>query len=92
MPLGLLALALGGFGIGLTEFVILGLLPEVAADFAVNEAAAGWLVTGYALGVAIGALVITAATTKLPRKPVLLGLLVLFIAATSSPRSPPVTN
>lgn len=80
MPLGLLALALGGFGIGLTEFVILGLLPEVAADFAVSEAAAGWLVTGYALGVAIGALVITAATTKLPRKPVLLGLLVLFIA------------
>ena len=41
MPLGLVALAIGGFGIGLTEFVIMGLLPEVAADFGVTEAAAG---------------------------------------------------
>ncbi|WP_213815137.1 MFS transporter [Glaciihabitans sp. dw_435] len=79
MPIGLLALALGGFGIGLTEFVIVGLLPEVAADFSVDEAAAGWLVTGYALSVAVGALLITAAVTRLPRKRVLLGLLVLFI-------------
>ncbi|WAC67176.1 MFS transporter [Agrococcus sp. SL85] len=80
MPLGLLALALGGFGIGLTEFVIMGLLPEVAADFGVDEAAAGWLVTGYALAVAIGAVVITALALRLPRKATLLGLLVLFIA------------
>lgn len=79
MPLALLALALGGFGIGLTEFVIAGLLPEVAADFAVDEATAGWLISGYALSVAAGAVLITAATTRLPRKPVLLGLLVLFI-------------
>jgi len=79
MPLGLIALALGGFGIGLTEFVILGLLPEVAADFGVNEAAAGWLITGYALAVAVGALALTAAVTRLPRKQVLMGLLVLFI-------------
>ena len=49
MPAGLIALALGGFGIGLTEFVIMGLLPEVAADFGVTEAAAGWLISGYAL-------------------------------------------
>ena len=42
MPLGLLALAIGGFGIGLTEFVILGLLPEVAADFGVSESVAGY--------------------------------------------------
>ncbi|GAA1949919.1 MFS transporter [Microbacterium aquimaris] len=79
MPLGLIALALGAFGIGLTEFVIMGLLPEVAADFAVSEAAAGWLISGYALSVVVGALGITAATTRLPRKPVLLGLMVLFI-------------
>lgn len=80
MPAGLIALALGGFGIGLTEFVIMGLLPEVAADFAVSEAAAGWFISGYALSVAVGALLVTAAVTRLPRKPVLIGLLVLFIA------------
>ncbi|MBN9159277.1 MFS transporter [Microbacterium sp.] len=79
MPLGLIALALGAFGIGLTEFVIMGLLPEVAADFGVTEAAAGWLISGYALSVVVGALFLTAATTRLPRKPVLLGLIVLFI-------------
>ncbi|MGO1725832.1 MFS transporter [Glutamicibacter sp. BW77] len=79
MPLGLIALALGAFGIGLTEFVIMGLLPEVAADFAVSEAAAGWLISGYALSVVVGALGLTAATVRLPRKPVLAGLLVLFI-------------
>ncbi|WP_334152836.1 MFS transporter [Microbacterium sp.] len=80
MPLGLIALAIGAFGIGLTEFVIMGLLPEVASDFAVTEATAGWLISGYALSVVVGALGLTAATTRLPRKPVLLGLLVLFIA------------
>ncbi|MBO9627514.1 MAG: MFS transporter [Microbacterium sp.] len=80
MPLGLIALAIGAFGIGLTEFVIMGLLPEVATDFGVTEATAGWLISGYALGVVVGALVLTAATTRLPRKPVLLGLVVLFIA------------
>ncbi|MEN0024850.1 MFS transporter [Curtobacterium sp. 458] len=79
MPAGLIALALGGFGIGLTEFVITGLLPEVAADYGVTETTAGWLVTGYALAVIIGALGLTAATTRLPRKQVLLGLLVLFV-------------
>lgn len=80
MPLGLIALAIGGFGIGLTEFVIMGLLPEVAADFEVTEASAGWLISGYALAVVVGALGLTAATTRLPRKPVLMGLLGLFIA------------
>ncbi len=79
MPAGLIALALGGFGIGLTEFVITGLLPEVAADYGVTETTAGWLVTGYALAVIVGALGLTAATTRLPRKQVLLGLLVLFV-------------
>ncbi|GAA1765991.1 MFS transporter [Pseudarthrobacter sulfonivorans] len=80
MPIGLIALALGGFGIGLTEFVIMGLLPEVAADFHVDEATAGWLISGYALAVVVGALLLTAAVTRFERKPVLAVLLVLFIA------------
>jgi DHA1 family inner membrane transport protein len=80
MPIGLIALALGGFGIGLTEFVIMGLLPEVAAEFQVNEATAGWLISGYALAVVVGALLLTAAVTRFERKPVLAVLLVLFIA------------
>ena len=79
MPLGLLALAIGGFGVGLTEFVIMGLLPEVAADFAVTEAEAGWLITGYALTVAVGAVLLTAAVSRLNRKRVLMSLMVLFI-------------
>ncbi|PZF99584.1 MFS transporter [Micromonospora deserti] len=79
MPAGLLALAVGAFGIGLTEFVIMGLLPQVAADFAVTESVAGWLISGYALSVAVGGVALTAAVTRLPRKPVLLGLMVLFI-------------
>jgi DHA1 family inner membrane transport protein len=79
MPIGLIALALGGFGIGLTEFVIMGLLPEVAADFSVSEATAGWLISGYALAVVVGALLLTAAVTRFDRKPVLAVLMVLFI-------------
>jgi DHA1 family inner membrane transport protein len=80
MPIGLIALALGGFGIGLTEFVIMGLLPEVAAEFNVDEATAGWLISGYALAVVVGALLLTAAVTRFERKPVLAVLLVLFVA------------
>lgn len=80
MPLALLALTLGGFGIGLTEFVVAGLLPEVADAFDVSEARAGALVSGYALSVAIGAVLVTAAVTRLDRKRVLVGLMLLFIA------------
>lgn len=80
MPIGLIALALGGFGIGLTEFVIMGLLPEVAADFQVSEATAGWLISGYALAVVVGALLLTAAVTRFERKPVLAVLMVVFVA------------
>jgi DHA1 family inner membrane transport protein len=79
MPAGLTALALGGFGIGLTEFLIAGLLPQVASSFAVSEAAAGRLISGYALSVAIGAIALTAATARLPRKQILLGLMTLFV-------------
>ncbi|WP_282944556.1 MFS transporter [Cellulomonas endometrii] len=80
MPLALLALAVGGFGIGLTEFVIMGLLPEVAADFGVTEPVAGYLISGYAIAVAVGAVGLTAAVTRFDRKRVLVGLMVLFIA------------
>src|ERR1700754_1581130 len=80
MPPALLALATGAFGIGTTEFVIAGLLPDVAGDFGVSIPTAGLLISGYALGVAVGAPLVTAATTRLPRKAVLLGLMAVFIA------------
>ncbi|WSV18466.1 MFS transporter [Streptomyces prunicolor] len=76
----MLALALGGFGIGLTEFVIAGLLPQVSHGLDVSTAAAGWLISGYALTVAVGAIAVTAATAALPQKPLLVGLLALFVA------------
>ncbi|MDX3385956.1 MFS transporter [Streptomyces niveiscabiei] len=80
MPLALLALAIGAFGIGTTEFVIMGLLPEVAADYGVSIPTAGYLVTGYALGVMIGAPLMTALGTKISRKRMLMLLMGLFIA------------
>src|SRR6476646_5762252 len=79
MPSGLIALALGGFGIGLTEFLIAGLLPQVASSFDVSEATAGRLISGYALSVAVGAIALTAATAPLPRKQVVVGLVALFV-------------
>ena len=80
MPLALLALAIGAFGIGTTEFVIMGLLPEVAGDFGVTIPTAGWLVTGYALGVVVGAPLMTVLGTRISRKRMLMLLMGLFIA------------
>jgi len=80
MPLALLALSMGAFAIGTTEFAIVGLLPSVATDLHVSIPTAGLLVTGYALSVAIGAPLTTAAGSRLPRKTVLLSLMGLFIA------------
>ncbi|WP_435156139.1 MFS transporter [Amycolatopsis sacchari] len=80
MPVALFALALSAFGIGTTEFVIMGLLPEVAGDFGVSIPTAGLLISGYALGVVVGAPVLTALGSRVPRKTVLVGLMVLFIA------------
>ncbi|MED4570021.1 MFS transporter [Brevibacillus agri] len=77
--LALYALTLGAFAIGMTEFIIMGLLQEVAADLHVSIPLAGLLITGYALGVAAGAPVITIATHKMPRKALLLFLMILFI-------------
>jgi DHA1 family inner membrane transport protein len=79
MPLPLLALALAAFGIGTTEFVIMGLLPEVAADLGVGIPSAGLLVTGYALGVVIGAPIVAIVTNGLPRKATLIALMAVFI-------------
>ncbi|KAA8705543.1 MFS transporter [Pseudomonas cannabina] len=79
MPLSLLILALSAFAIGTTEFVIMGLLPDVAADLGVSIPGAGWLVTGYALGVAVGAPFMAMATARLPRKAALVTLMGIFI-------------
>ncbi|MBC9208105.1 MFS transporter [Roseomonas aerophila] len=79
MPFALYALTAGAFGIGVTEFVIMGLLLEVSADLGVTIAAAGLLISGYALGVVVGAPLLTALTARWPRKGVLIGLMVIFI-------------
>ena len=79
MNLPLLALAVAAFGIGTTEFVIMGLLPEVATDLGVTIPAAGMLVSAYALGVAVGGPVLAVATARLPRKTTLAWLMALFI-------------
>ena len=79
MPLALLALAVSAFGIGTTEFVIMGLLPEVAADLHVTIPTAGLLISGYALGVVVGGPLLAVAGNRIPRKNLLVGLMVLFI-------------
>lgn len=78
IPLALLALTLGAFAIGTTEFVIVGLLPTIAADLQVSLPSAGLLVSLYALGVAIGAPVLTALTGRVPRKTLLVALMLVF--------------
>ena len=78
MPLALWALTLSAFAIGTTEFVIVGLIPTIAASLGVSLPSAGLLVSLYALGVAVGAPLLTALTSRVPRKPLLLGLMALF--------------
>lgn len=78
-PPGLLALAIGGFGIGLTEFVISGLLTDVATSLKVSVPAAGALIWVYALAVVVGAFTVTAALSRRPPKTALLVLLIFFI-------------
>jgi len=78
MPLALWALTLSAFAIGTTEFVIVGLIPTIAASLGVSVPSAGLLVSLYALGVAVGAPVLTALTGRVPRKLLLLGLMALF--------------
>lgn len=78
MPLALYALAVGAFGIGVTEFVIMGLLLEVSGDLNVSISAAGMLISGYALGVMAGAPIMTVVTARWPRKATLLALMAIF--------------
>jgi DHA1 family inner membrane transport protein len=80
MPLALLALAVGAFGIGTTEFVVTGLLPQIAGTYGVSVPTAGWLATGYALGVMLGAPVMAVAGARAPRKRMLMIAMVLFTA------------
>nr|WP_269810531.1 MFS transporter [Kineosporia rhizophila] len=89
----LFALALGGFAVGLTEFVVMGLLPDIARDllpeqYATDREAAiartGWLISAYALGVVAGAPTIAALTARVQRKPLVLGLLGLFVVGTAA--------
>lgn len=79
MPLALLALAVSAFGIGTTEFVMMGLLPNVADDLGTSVPTAGYLVSAYAIGVVLGAPLLTALGSRLPRKRMLLLLMSLFI-------------
>ena len=79
MPLALWALTLSAFAIGTTEFVIVGLVPTIAADLGVSLPSAGLLVSLYAVGVAIGAPILTALTGRWNRKIVLMSLMGLFV-------------
>ncbi|MEU9704522.1 MFS transporter [Streptomyces sp. NPDC047981] len=78
MPLALLALAVSAFGIGTTEFVMMGLLPNVADDLGTSVPTAGHLVSAYAIGVVVGAPLLTALGSRVPRKKMLLLLMALF--------------
>ncbi|MFP1842353.1 MFS transporter [Lonsdalea quercina] len=78
MPIALLALAVGAFGIGLTEFVIAGILPQIAAEFSVSIPQAGMMATSYALGVFVGAPLLTVLGSRVPRKAMLIVLAVIF--------------
>ncbi|MER6119320.1 MFS transporter [Streptomyces sp. NPDC001743] len=78
MPLALLALAVSAFGIGTTEFVMMGLLPDVADDLGTSVPTAGYLVSAYAIGVVVGAPLLTAVGSRIPRKRMLLLLMALF--------------
>ena len=78
MPLAILALAVSAFGIGTTEFAMMGLLPDVAGDLGTSVPTAGYLVSAYALGVVVGAPLLTALGARVPRKRMLLLLMGLF--------------
>ncbi len=74
----LVSLAIGAFGIGVTEFAPMGMLPGIASDLGVSIPAAGLLVSAYAIGVLIGAPLMTLTTGKIPRRYLLIGLMAIF--------------
>lgn len=84
MPIALYALAAGAFGIGVTEFVIMGLLLDVGSDLGVSVTTAGTLISGYALGVVVGAPILTILTSRWRQKSALLTLMLIFIAGNAA--------
>ncbi|MDT8266118.1 MFS transporter, partial [Roseomonas sp. DSM 102946] len=74
----LLALAIGAFGIGVTEFAPMGMLPVIAGDLGVSIPRAGLLVSAYAMGVLLGAPLMTLAFARMPRRRLLIGLMGIF--------------
>ncbi|WP_333771465.1 MFS transporter [Streptomyces sp. IBSBF 2435] len=84
MPLAILALAVSAFGIGTTEFMMMGLLPDVADSLGTSVPTAGYLVSAYALGVVVGAPLLTGLGARIPRKRMLLLLMALFTAGNAA--------
>ena len=79
MPRALLALAIGAFGIGTTEFVVMGMPPEIADGFGVSVSAVGLLISAYAVGVVVGAPTLTALGVRFTPRQTLVGLMVVFV-------------
>lgn len=79
LPIAIWALTVSVFAIGTTEVVMIGLLPTIAKEFSTSISSAGWLVTSYAIGVAIGGPIVTAFTNKVNRKKLLLGIVLFFV-------------
>jgi DHA1 family inner membrane transport protein len=79
VPRALLALAIGAFGIGTTEFVVMGMLPEIAEGLGVSVPSVGLLISAYAVGVVVGAPTLTALGVRFPPRQTLVGLMVLFV-------------
>ena len=84
MPPSLLALAAGAFGIGTTEFIVMGLLTQVGADLGISIPVAGTLISRYAIGMAVGAPLLTIAKRHWPRKQLLMALMLIFIAGNAA--------
>ncbi len=82
MPIAVIALSLSGFAIGVTEFIIAGILPDIATDLGVSIPTAGLLVSGYALGVVVGAPLLTVLAARIERKRLLVQLMGLFLIGT----------
>lgn len=80
MKKSLLTLTLGGLGIGITEFVMMGLLPDIAKDLSITIPQAGHLISAYALGVVIGAPLLVAIAGSYPPKKILMALMMMFVA------------
>src|SRR5699024_9257817 len=84
VTLAILALALGGFGIGVTEFAAMGLLRPIAEGFGITEPEAGHIISAYALGVVVGAPLLTVAAARMRRRHLLLVLMAMFVVGNAA--------